>query len=171
MNSNQHSSFMGNLLCCKTKRSGFFWMLFRGGFWGSNMENSWTRAGRQSCHSLAECCQLTRPHSQNQMVSSLSLLQLPASRLQLSLHSHYMLYSASYCSLLLTENTQGISRSFCMWYCSVLMGFFYINSTLWWPSGKHNQLVSIDAENLYLWDIDTSLKTAQVDPKKRISYF
>jgi WD40 repeat protein len=37
-----------------------------------------------------------------------------------------------------------------------------IKCTLWWPSGKHNQLVSIDAENLYLWDIDTSLKTAQV---------
>jgi hypothetical protein len=54
---------------------------------------------------------------------------------------------------------------------TVLMGFFYINSTLWWPSGKHNQLVSIDAENLYLWDIDTSLKTAQVVPNKRISYF
>jgi hypothetical protein len=131
---------MRNLLCCKTQRSGFFRMLFRGGFWGSNMENSWTRAGRQSCHSLAECCQLTRPHSQNQMVSSLSLRQLPASRLQLSLHTHYILYSASYCSLLLTENTQGISRSICMWYCSVLMGFF-ISTVLY--GGHRGNIISL----------------------------
>lgn len=29
-------------------------------------------------------------------------------------------------------------------------------STLWWPSGKHNQLLSIDAESLFVWDVDTA---------------
>lgn len=33
---------------------------------------------------------------------------------------------------------------------------------LWWPSGKHDKLVSIDEQNLYLWSLDTSRKTAQV---------
>ncbi|KAJ7545731.1 hypothetical protein O6H91_08G007500 [Diphasiastrum complanatum] len=37
-----------------------------------------------------------------------------------------------------------------------------VKSTLWWPTGKHNQLVSIDEENLYVWALDASEKSAKV---------
>lgn len=36
------------------------------------------------------------------------------------------------------------------------------NSVLWWPTGRHDKLISINDENLYLWSLDVSKKTAQV---------
>ncbi|KAJ0960635.1 hypothetical protein J5N97_001511 [Dioscorea zingiberensis] len=33
---------------------------------------------------------------------------------------------------------------------------------VWWPTGKHDKLVSIDEGNLFLWSIDSSNKTAKV---------
>ncbi|EFJ30103.1 WD40 repeat protein [Selaginella moellendorffii] len=36
-----------------------------------------------------------------------------------------------------------------------------IKCTLWFPKGKHHQIVSIDAENLYVWDLDPSGKPAK----------
>ncbi|KAG6556347.1 hypothetical protein Mapa_002290 [Marchantia paleacea] len=38
-----------------------------------------------------------------------------------------------------------------------------IKCTLWWPSGKHNQLLSIDAENLFIWDVNTAQRLAKVE--------
>ena len=36
-------------------------------------------------------------------------------------------------------------------------------STLWWQGGeRHNQLLSIDEETVYLWDIDASGRSLQV---------
>lgn len=37
-----------------------------------------------------------------------------------------------------------------------------VGSTLWWPTGRHDRLVSIDEQNLFLWSFDTSKKNAQV---------
>lgn len=37
-----------------------------------------------------------------------------------------------------------------------------IDSVLWWPTGRHDKLVSIDEQNLCLWSLDASKKTAQV---------
>ncbi|CAI9758036.1 unnamed protein product [Fraxinus pennsylvanica] len=33
---------------------------------------------------------------------------------------------------------------------------------LWWPTGRHDKLVTVDEQNILLWNIDTSKKTAQV---------
>lgn len=41
-----------------------------------------------------------------------------------------------------------------------------INSVLWWPSGKHDKLISIDEENIVLWNLDCSKRTAQVHSKE-----
>ncbi|KAL6524933.1 hypothetical protein OROMI_030526 [Orobanche minor] len=37
-----------------------------------------------------------------------------------------------------------------------------IRCVLWWPTGRHDKLVSIDEQNLFLWSLDTSKKTAQM---------
>ncbi|QCE16746.1 peroxin-7 [Vigna unguiculata] len=37
-----------------------------------------------------------------------------------------------------------------------------IKCILWWPSGRHDKLISINEENMYLWNLDVSKKTAQV---------
>ncbi|KAG6515851.1 hypothetical protein ZIOFF_026285 [Zingiber officinale] len=39
---------------------------------------------------------------------------------------------------------------------------FKIKCVLWWPSGKHDRLISIDEGNLFLWSIDSSNKVAKV---------
>ncbi|KAL6587529.1 hypothetical protein OROMI_000507 [Orobanche minor] len=36
-----------------------------------------------------------------------------------------------------------------------------LNALLYWPTGKHDKLVSVDEQNLFLWSLDTSKKTAQ----------
>ncbi|GMI83073.1 hypothetical protein like AT1G20540 [Hibiscus trionum] len=41
-----------------------------------------------------------------------------------------------------------------------------INCVLWWPSGRHDKLISIDDENLFLWALDCSKKAAQVQSKQ-----
>ncbi|KAL7175000.1 hypothetical protein ACSBR2_028745 [Camellia fascicularis] len=41
-----------------------------------------------------------------------------------------------------------------------------IKCTLWWPSGRHDKLISIDEQNLYLWSLDSSRKTAQVQSQE-----
>ncbi|CAD6265028.1 unnamed protein product [Miscanthus lutarioriparius] len=33
---------------------------------------------------------------------------------------------------------------------------------IWWPLGKHDKLISIDDRNIFLWNIDTSNKSAKV---------
>ncbi|XVF74125.1 hypothetical protein PTKIN_Ptkin13bG0035000 [Pterospermum kingtungense] len=40
-----------------------------------------------------------------------------------------------------------------------------INCILWWPSGRHDKLISIDDENLFLWSLDCSKKASQVQSK------
>ncbi|XP_027904416.1 WD repeat-containing protein DWA2 isoform X1 [Vigna unguiculata] len=37
-----------------------------------------------------------------------------------------------------------------------------IKCILWWPSGRHDKLISINEENMYLWNLDVSKKTAQI---------
>ncbi|CAO2821614.1 unnamed protein product [Amaranthus hypochondriacus] len=37
-----------------------------------------------------------------------------------------------------------------------------IGCVLWWPTGRHDKIVSIDEQNLFLWSLDASKKTAQV---------
>ncbi|GMP44513.1 hypothetical protein CsSME_00013419 [Camellia sinensis var. sinensis] len=41
-----------------------------------------------------------------------------------------------------------------------------IKCTLWWPSGRHDKLISIDEQNLYLWSLDSSKKTVQVQSQE-----
>ncbi|CAM8912503.1 unnamed protein product [Rhodiola kirilowii] len=41
-----------------------------------------------------------------------------------------------------------------------------IKSVLWWPSGRYDKVVTIDDENIYLWGLDSSKKTAQVQSKE-----
>uniref|UniRef100_A0A2N9G437 EIPR1-like beta-propeller domain-containing protein n=1 Tax=Fagus sylvatica TaxID=28930 RepID=A0A2N9G437_FAGSY len=41
-----------------------------------------------------------------------------------------------------------------------------IKCVLWWPSGRHDKLISIDEETLFLWSLDCSKKTAQVQSKE-----
>ncbi|XP_050214677.1 WD repeat-containing protein DWA2-like [Mercurialis annua] len=41
-----------------------------------------------------------------------------------------------------------------------------INCILWWPSGRSDKLISIDEENLFLWNLDCSKRTAQVQSKE-----
>ncbi|CAA0831149.1 Transducin/WD40 repeat-like superfamily protein [Striga hermonthica] len=41
-----------------------------------------------------------------------------------------------------------------------------IRSVLWWKTGRHDKLVSIDEQNLVLWSLDTSKLTAQVQSKE-----
>ncbi|CAN0871741.1 WD repeat-containing protein DWA2 [Linum grandiflorum] len=41
-----------------------------------------------------------------------------------------------------------------------------IKCVLWWPSGRSDKVVSIDEENLFLWSLDSSRKTAQVQSKE-----
>ncbi|GLT75569.1 hypothetical protein SLA2020_472840 [Shorea laevis] len=41
-----------------------------------------------------------------------------------------------------------------------------INCVLWWPSGRHDKLISIDEENIVLWSLDCSKKSAQVHSKE-----
>lgn len=41
-----------------------------------------------------------------------------------------------------------------------------IKCTLWWPSGRHDKLISIDEQSLYLWSLDSSKKTAQVQSQE-----
>ncbi|KAK7283449.1 hypothetical protein RIF29_12968 [Crotalaria pallida] len=40
-----------------------------------------------------------------------------------------------------------------------------VKCVLWWPSGRNDKLISIDEENLYLWSLDVSKKSAQVQSK------
>lgn len=37
-----------------------------------------------------------------------------------------------------------------------------IRRVLWWPLGKHDKLISIDDRNIFLWNLDTSSKSAKV---------
>ncbi|KAL5713855.1 WD repeat-containing protein dwa2 [Ranunculus cassubicifolius] len=43
-----------------------------------------------------------------------------------------------------------------------------IKCVLWWPSGQHDKLISIDEENLFLWSLDSSNKTAKVQAKESV---
>ncbi|KAF8410325.1 hypothetical protein HHK36_002852 [Tetracentron sinense] len=43
-----------------------------------------------------------------------------------------------------------------------------IKCILWWPSGKHDKLVSIDEENIFLWSLDSLKKTAQVQSQESV---
>lgn len=49
-----------------------------------------------------------------------------------------------------------------MFISTYLLFMFINNSVLWWPSGRHDKLISIDDENLFLWSLDCSKKAAQV---------
>ncbi|XP_074273411.1 WD repeat-containing protein DWA2-like isoform X1 [Silene latifolia] len=41
-----------------------------------------------------------------------------------------------------------------------------IRSVLWWPTGRHDKLISVDDQNLFLWSLDSSKKTAQVQSQE-----
>uniref|UniRef100_A0A803MXF5 EIPR1-like beta-propeller domain-containing protein n=1 Tax=Chenopodium quinoa TaxID=63459 RepID=A0A803MXF5_CHEQI len=41
-----------------------------------------------------------------------------------------------------------------------------IKCVLWWPTGRHDKLISIDEQNLFLWSLDSSKKTAQVQSQE-----
>ncbi|OVA03007.1 WD40 repeat [Macleaya cordata] len=43
-----------------------------------------------------------------------------------------------------------------------------IKRILWWPSGRHDKVISIDEENLLLWSLDSSNKTAQVQSRESV---
>lgn len=59
--------------------------------------------------------------------------------------------------------------NYTLWIYTLVYSVFLIltkhmlsNSVLWWPSGRHDKLISIDEENLNLWSLDVSKKSAQV---------
>ncbi|XP_015884079.1 WD repeat-containing protein DWA2 [Ziziphus jujuba] len=41
-----------------------------------------------------------------------------------------------------------------------------IKCILWWPSGRHDKLISIDEENIFLWSLDVSKKATQVQSQE-----
>ncbi|KAF3446881.1 hypothetical protein FNV43_RR12061 [Rhamnella rubrinervis] len=41
-----------------------------------------------------------------------------------------------------------------------------IKCVLWWPSGRHDKLISIDEENLFLWNLDVSRKATQIQSQE-----
>ncbi|GMH04658.1 hypothetical protein Nepgr_006498 [Nepenthes gracilis] len=41
-----------------------------------------------------------------------------------------------------------------------------IKCVLWWPNGRHDKLISIDEQNLFLWSLDSSKKIAQVQSQE-----
>ncbi|TQD86561.1 hypothetical protein C1H46_027893 [Malus baccata] len=41
-----------------------------------------------------------------------------------------------------------------------------IKCILWWPSGRHDKVISIDEENLSLWSLDLSKKAARVQSQE-----
>ncbi|KAL9261487.1 WD repeat-containing protein [Drosera capensis] len=41
-----------------------------------------------------------------------------------------------------------------------------IKSVLWWPTGRHDKLIGVDEQNLLVWSLDSSKKTAQVHSKE-----
>ncbi|RZC48570.1 hypothetical protein C5167_016996 [Papaver somniferum] len=43
-----------------------------------------------------------------------------------------------------------------------------IKRILWWPSGSHDKVISIDEENLLLWSFDSSNKTTQVESRESV---
>ncbi|CAI9771785.1 unnamed protein product [Fraxinus pennsylvanica] len=36
-----------------------------------------------------------------------------------------------------------------------------IKCVLWWPTGRHDKVVTADEDTIFLWSMDTSKKTAQ----------
>ncbi|CAA7020113.1 unnamed protein product [Microthlaspi erraticum] len=40
-----------------------------------------------------------------------------------------------------------------------------INCVLWWPSGRCDKLISMDEQNIFLWNLDCSKKSAEVQSK------
>uniref|UniRef100_A0A1D1YTR0 WD repeat-containing protein DWA2 n=1 Tax=Anthurium amnicola TaxID=1678845 RepID=A0A1D1YTR0_9ARAE len=43
-----------------------------------------------------------------------------------------------------------------------------IKNILWWPSGKHDKVISIDEQNLFLWSLDSSSKIAKVQSQESV---
>ncbi|GJX08272.1 ribonuclease H-like domain-containing protein [Tanacetum coccineum] len=41
-----------------------------------------------------------------------------------------------------------------------------IKCVLWWPSGRHDKLISIDEQSIFLWSLDSSKKSAQVQSQE-----
>lgn len=41
-----------------------------------------------------------------------------------------------------------------------------IKCVLWWPTGRHDKLISIDEQNMFLWSLDSSKKTAQLQSQQ-----
>ncbi|CAA6663269.1 unnamed protein product [Spirodela intermedia] len=42
------------------------------------------------------------------------------------------------------------------------------NFILWWPIGKHDKVISIDEQNLFLWSLDCSRKIAEVQSQESV---
>lgn len=55
--------------------------------------------------------------------------------------------------------------SFCRLHLfpSLTQSVTFFCSVIWWPSGKLDKLISIDQENIFLWNLDCSKKVAQVN--------
>ncbi|KAI8016253.1 WD repeat-containing protein DWA2 [Camellia lanceoleosa] len=45
---------------------------------------------------------------------------------------------------------------------SLMPTILEIKCTLWWPSGRHDKLISIDEQNLYLWSLDSSKRQYRI---------
>ncbi|PWA46123.1 transducin/WD40 repeat-like superfamily protein [Artemisia annua] len=41
-----------------------------------------------------------------------------------------------------------------------------IKCVLWWPSGRHDKLISIDEQSIFLWSLDSSKKSVQVQSQE-----
>ncbi|XVF63554.1 hypothetical protein PTKIN_Ptkin09bG0096000 [Pterospermum kingtungense] len=51
-------------------------------------------------------------------------------------------------------------------YFGLLIIYIVNHNVLWWPSERHDKLISIDGENLFLWSLYSSKKAAQVQSKE-----
>lgn len=80
----------------------------------------------------------------------ITLLILPV-QLGGVLSNEFLMFLSFYWSHLFTWLTQSAT--------------FY-HSVIWWPSGKHDKLISIDQENIFLWNLDCSRKVAQVNSSR-----
>ncbi|XP_078440421.1 WD repeat-containing protein DWA2-like [Wolffia australiana] len=43
-----------------------------------------------------------------------------------------------------------------------------IKSVLWWPGGKHDKVISIDEQNIFLWDLNFSMQITEAKSKESV---
>ncbi|MQM10745.1 hypothetical protein Taro_043640 [Colocasia esculenta] len=80
-------------------------------------------------------------------------------------------------AIALTPNIYAVVCCFDKYWALILLFFYFhisldvyfiLNSVLWWPSGKHDSVISLDEQNLFLWSLDSSHKIAKVQSQESV---